>query len=336
MRWRLGVVLSILLLGVSTSAARGESNAKGPLAISLPGKTWAVEVHAKGFVLDDDQSAPAGKRRIMASDNSRGLAVSIQLEQVDHEPTLDECRQYQRDRIKALSGRFDLKDVKYWDDGKMAFVEDFIPEYQGKPIKQRNLFACFSKEDVFVDVHISKTPFEPKEEVELSAVMGAVYVADLKSEIASNSSPDSMEYFREGSLLFNKGRFRESIGPYQKALDLEKQDSRLEKNFWRVLVDNLGMAYGVTGSLDKAKETFEYGVTQDKTYPLFYYNLTCAYAEKDDLDDTMVNLKTAFENKQNTIPGESMPDPRRDDSFQRFMQNKKFRELVDSLTKPSQ
>ncbi len=103
-----------------------------------------------------------------------------------------------------------------------------------------------------------------------------------------------------------------------------------------MLVDNLGMAYGITGDLNKAKETFDYGVSQDRSYPMFYYNLACTYAEMDNLDDAMANLKTAFENKQNAIPGEGMPDPRQDDSFQRFLKNKKFRDLVDSLAGSSQ
>ena len=309
---------------------------KNTLSISLPDRTWAVEVQAEGFTLDDDQSAPGGKRRIQASDDTRGITISVQLEQVNHEPTLDECRQSQRDRVKAFTGKLAMREIKYWDDGKMAFLQYFVPVYEGRPVKQNNLFACFSKENVFVDVHVSKLLFEPKDELMLSAVMGTVYVAENNAGSGSASGSNSMELFRQGSLLYNQGRLRESIGPYQKALDLEKKDPKLEKNYWRVLVDNLGMAYGITGDLNKAKETFDYGVSQDRTYPLFYYNLACTYAEMQDLDKTMANLKTAFENKQNGIPGEGMPDPRKDDSFQRFMQNKQFRDLVDSLAKSSQ
>ncbi len=35
------------------------------------------------------------------------------------------------------------------------------------------------------------------------------------------------------------------------------------------------------------------------------------------------------------VGGESMPDPRADDSFQRFMHDAKFRKLVDSLVAPT-
>lgn len=308
---------------------------KRPLSLSLPDKSWAVEVLADGFTLESDQSEPGGRGRIMANNPATGVVISVQMEQVDHKPGLEECRQSQRDRVKDLSRNFHLQDVKYWDDGKMTFMEYLIPEYQGRPVRQRNLFACFFKEDVFIDVHLSKALFEPEDERMLSAVLGAVHVTDPDAQTPSGSGSNSMELFRKGSLLYNQKRFRDAIEPYQKALDLEKKDPRLEKNYWRVLVDNLGMAYGITGDLNNAKATFDYGVSQDRSYPMFYYNLACTYAEMKDLDNAMANLKTAFENKQNAIPGEGLPDPRQDDSFQHFMKNEEFRKLANSLVNSS-
>jgi hypothetical protein len=49
------------------------------------------------------------------------------------------------------------------------------------------------------------------------------------------------------------------------------------------------------------------------------------------MDSAMRYLSTAFKYRQNVIAGEKMPDPRGDDSFQRFMKNEKFRKLIDSF-----
>src|SRR5256885_321761 len=81
----------------------------------------------------------------------------------------------------------------------------------------------------------------------------------------------------EGSVYYLKQDYEHAIGPYQKAVDLEKEKRTLDKNIWRVLVDNLGMAYGITGDLDHAKETFTYGIAKDPDYPMFYYNMACTY-----------------------------------------------------------
>jgi tetratricopeptide (TPR) repeat protein len=93
------------------------------------------------------------------------------------------------------------------------------------------------------------------------------------------------------------------------------------------------MSYGITGNLQKAKETFEYGLSKDPEYPLFYYNLACTYAETDNATEAKDYLKKAFDHKANVLPGESMPDPRNDDSFQKLMKNKEFRELAETLAR---
>jgi tetratricopeptide (TPR) repeat protein len=82
------------------------------------------------------------------------------------------------------------------------------------------------------------------------------------------------------SLFYLKHDYAEAAKRYQKALDLEKQNRTFNKSLFRVLVDNLGMSYGLVGKLSKAKETFEYGVTQDAEYPLFHYLLGSAPTAK--------------------------------------------------------
>ena len=47
-------------------------------------------------------------------------------------------------------------------------------------------------------------------------------------------------------------------------------------------------------------------------------------------------LQKAFGFKANMIQGETIPDPGRDDSFQKFMSNDRFRKFVDSLYPPNQ
>jgi len=118
---------------------------------------------------------------------------------------------------------------------------------------------------------------------------------------------------------------------YEKALDQEKQAPRLQKKFWIVLVDNLGMAYGLTGNLKMAERIFQYGIDKDPTYPLFYYSLACTYAEANDLDRALLNLAKAGEYKSNMIPGEKWPELATDPSFERFRENKRFIEAANKF-----
>ena len=150
---------------------------------------------------------------------------------------------------------------------------------------------------------------------------------DSKEKIAK----ETMQYVGQGSEAYLRHDYKKAIQFYNKALEAEKKEPTLEKNIWRVLVDNLGMSYGISGDNKKAKEIFEYGLSKDDKYPMFYYNLACAYAEMKDLDNAIVNLKRAFEYKENIIPGERMPNPETDDSFSRYLKNEKFRHALEEL-----
>jgi tetratricopeptide (TPR) repeat protein len=140
-----------------------------------------------------------------------------------------------------------------------------------------------------------------------------------------------LELMREASAFYLRRDYKNAIGPYQRALDLEKDNRTLSGTLWRVLIDNLGMSYGITGDLKRAKQTFEYGISKDPKYPLFYYNLACTYGEMNDRDKAIENLKLAFERKQNIIKGEKMPDPSRDSSFERFRNDPKFQAALKDL-----
>jgi len=134
-----------------------------------------------------------------------------------------------------------------------------------------------------------------------------------------------------GSQLYLAQNYKAAISPYQQALDLEKRKPSLSVTMFRILVDNLGIAYGLTGDLKHAEETFDYGISRDPAYPMFHYNQACTYAELDDLDRAIAQLGLAYKYKQNLIPGEEFPDPRTDDSFQRYLKNARFLGFLKSV-----
>jgi len=134
-----------------------------------------------------------------------------------------------------------------------------------------------------------------------------------------SSDPAVAEYVRKGSQAFLQQDYKSAANSYQKALDFEKGKRTLAKKYFLVLVDNLGMSYGMSGKLDKAKTTFEYGLTQYSDYPLFYYNLGCTYGEQRKMEEAIAQLRVAFKYRENMIAGETMPDPMKDDSFRYFV-----------------
>jgi hypothetical protein len=104
-----------------------------------------------------------------------------------------------------------------------------------------------------------------------------------------------------------------------------------KKTATRVVTDQAGMAYGMSGNIQKARSLFEKAIVEDPDYPLNYYNLACADAEEKNLADARTHLQQAFARKANVISGESMPDPTKDDSFLPYRDNKEFWAFLETL-----
>ena len=330
MNLRAALVLGVIL--ALTPSANSQQNAS--LNVSLPGKTWAIQIPAVGFKVETDEIKPDGRKYLLASNEKNGVTISVMLESGRQTATAEECHSSMSRRAQqAASEKF--PDIGMRDVGPFSVLEYTIADMKGIKLNQRNIFACLAKEDVYADLHISKVSFRSPEEGLLMAYLEGAQVVDTSADGAKRPGPPGMDYFLEGSRSFVKQDFKKAIEPYQNALDLEKKDPKLGQTYWRVLVDNLAMAYGITGDLKNSREVLVYGMSKDATYPLFYYNMACVYAESKDLDNTMANLKKAFQYKQNVIQGETMPNPRTDDSFQGFMHTKQFLDLLDSLEHPA-
>jgi tetratricopeptide (TPR) repeat protein len=298
---------------------QGES---GLLRVNLQDKTWVLQMAAPGFVVTQNGTQPDGRRYVLATSEASNLALSITLERVAGKATLDGCRDVFRGRT-APGTPFKLADISESQIGDMAVLEYLIPVANNVPVKQKNLFGCLAKDDVYADIHLSKAGFKDDDEPALRAILTSAKFSD-----AAQSPDDVALLFKEGSAHFVRNEYDKAIGPYQNALDKEKKASTLPVALWRVLVDNLAMAYGITGKLETSEQVLNYGVSKDPTYPMFYFLLADTCAERNDLENTLKFLRLALKFRENINPGEKLPDPLTDDSFKRFYQNEQFKKLA--------
>lgn len=134
-----------------------------------------------------------------------------------------------------------------------------------------------------------------------------------------------------GQTLFKQEKYADAVGPYEKARTLEKAGKALSSDQHRIIVDQLVIAYGVSGQLKKAHELLDEAIPQDPEYPLNYYNLACAFAEEGNRSKMLANLDRAFQHKDHVLKGEQMPDPRSDSSFQKYARDEDFVKLMKAL-----
>lgn len=325
---------AILLVLSAASVVRPRQVNNDVRRLAVPGLSWALEVSLPGFVVEQEQTRGDGKAvMMMAGIEEKGYVVSIFLEPIPHGENVKQLRDLGAG-VRETSP-FKLSDFKTSGYGQIPTLEYVIKEYKGVRVNQKHLNAYFVHDGHWVDVHFSKTLYEPGDEKLFYSVLDTVRFAEGAATNASAGAPatpaargldggESAMLFIEGNAHFVHDEYRKAVGPYSKALELEKQNPRLPRQLWRVLVDNLTMSYGITGDLRRAKETAEYGLSKDPDYPMFHYLLANTYAEMDDLDNAILYLRQAFARRQNVNKGEQMPDPATDDSFKRFMKNEKF------------
>lgn len=144
--------------------------------------------------------------------------------------------------------------------------------------------------------------------------------------------PNFSDVFVYAQILY-KGQMYKAAAPiFEIALrKLRENPGTDTKTVRRVVTDQAGMAYGMSGDVPTARAVFERAIAEDPDYPMYYYNLACADAEEKNLPGARSHLQEAFARKANVIPEESMPDPTKDDSFLPYRSNKNFWMFLESL-----
>ena len=292
---------------------------KGVLEIDVGPTTWEAHVRPDGKEVQ--------LRAMYRLDN---LLITAFLQKVRFPASAEKCRA-EWWPMTARSTPVKREALRQSEKDGIATVEYIVPEFRGNPVRQKILHAYLGSRDLCAEVHLSKERSVPEDQKLFDEVLATVRLLPDESAAEDQNHNPKNQYLAEGSQLYLQHNYAAAAERYQKALDLEKQDRTLSKSFFRVLIDNLGMSYGLTGKLLNARETFEYGLTQDSEYPLFYYLLACDYGEMGKMDESLDQLRLAYKYKANVIPGESLPDPLKDDSFRKFVRDKKFVDAVHEM-----
>lgn len=325
MKTRLFNFVCIFLFTVTVVTA--EDKTSRPIVLSLPDINWALEINANGFSMDDYEIAPRGDAaRFQASNKITGVIMSGFIEKAPKKGNVTDCRSYYWSRDEKSP--FPKTDIRMSESGDISIVEFMIKEYKGIDVNQKNLHAYMVESDYWIDIHLSKADYKPADQQLFKELLSEI-------NIMKNYKPDSLMLFDYGNLFYRQKKYSKAIPYYQQALNLENINKTMSPTLWFVLVDQLGMSYGISGDIVKAKEIFNKAISKEPEYPMFYYNLACACAESGDLDGAIENLSFAYKYKKNMLPGETLPNPRNDSSFKKYINNDKFKKVLKQIESKS-
>ncbi len=328
-----------------------------PTFVTWPENGLGLSINLPGFNKDIDQVNPDGRRNLTASHPKTGLNVSVTLEKVPTRATARGCIE-QLQLIQESPSVTRGQDIALNTTGAIPTLEYTLHKFRGVRLDQKHVFACIGQDHVYADIHLSKAYYTNADVPLFQSILKTIRLQPEPSTILQTTSPappkmiqtkktatlkslhihppappSSRELLEIGNALYRQNKFAQAILPYSKAFDLETAEPQLERTLWRTLINKLGTAYEMTGRLKEATALFEQGIQADPAYPLFHYNLACTFADMNELDHTMQSLRTAFRHRKNLNPDDQgMPDPRQSLSFQRFMKNESFRNLVNDLT----
>ena len=291
------------------------------LSLSLPDLDWALKINSPGFNIDSGGMRPDGlATQAMATNKSTGLVMSVFIEPAVMEGDSRAVRDYQFKGLKESPFMDD--DVVFTEDGDVALLEYFISEYQGVELNQRHVNAYYVKDGFWIDIHLSKVKYTDADKKLFDDVLASV-------EFVDGYVQTEFDNFIYASSFYMENNYEKAAIYYEKAAAKGRAETTLPEDLWRVAVDNLGMSYGISGDLQNSERVYLAGIEQDPDYPMFYYNIACTYAEMNDKDNALSNLRKAYEKKPNMIEGEQFPDPRTDSSFQRYLADPDFVALLD-------
>jgi len=325
-----GLILFVLCISLMQRARAqvtvGFEEPHNPLIMNLPGKATALQIDLLHLKLEQNQLDESATRRRLQASDAHGWVFSAFVYPLEKKQTAAELSEeaFGGLRKAARDRGFKIEAMKTFERGDFSMREYVIPEFRSQPVHQKNIFGYAVSGDMGVDYHISKISYSAADDkfVEL-LINGLRLIPDYK--------PDSATEFGYGSIFYLRQDWKKASAHYETSLQLERQKRTLSPTQWNVLVDNLGMAYAMSGELSKAKATFEYGAQENPTYPMFRYNLACADAELGDLDGALGQLKLAFQFKSYSNPGEGIPDPSKDDSFKRYLSDPRFAKQAKEL-----
>lgn len=207
-------------------------------------------------------------------------------------------------------------------NGSTLATSSYQLAVEGTKLSQHNLFAFAGDGTTCAELHLSTVPGRADDAAAMQAGL-----ATFHPELALQ--PNALQLFVLARILeMNSPAL---AVPYYKAslALLPPGPATLQQR--RIATDQYVMDLGISGDLAGSKAAANQAIAADPDYPLNYYNLADADAESGDPRAARQHLEQAFARRGNTLPGETLPDPTRDDSLRKLKDDPAFWAFVQTL-----
>jgi hypothetical protein len=329
-----------LVLAAATVAAQERAPQPVPqLRLALPEHAGSLTVGqaGKGWLVEEYTAKPNGTEfAVQATDGAMKLRARLFVSTIQTHWTASSCRDQVLvvESAKPNTVRKDSALMTSVAGAEIAKVQVSAPQVTAPQVTapqvttpqvttSQGVRAFVAAGDLCGDLVFTSAMGQAVSAAGVDAVLQTV-------EFAPLSKPTFRDAFAFATVEFEHQELEGAVRGYRAALALAAgSDDPLK---WRrVTTDQLAMSLGMGGDITSSRAVNVAAIRRDPTYPMYYYNLACADGEETNMGDAERHLTQAFERRANVLPGETMPDPATDDSFQVLMQDPSFAAFVKTL-----
>jgi hypothetical protein len=321
----------LLLLVAFSSQILAQSQVISDYRLALPDHkgqlTWSID----GFKAIENSAKPNGRELGVRGRDASGQVTFLGFLFIAPETvplTSAKCRDAALSQEKKGNATLKIARTSEMPGSgglPIALVEYTNSNRDGSTMYRVRVFAATA--DICGDLEFYSSKQVSGDDANLKKVL-------LSYRLDPNYVPKFSDVAMYAQVLFLHHEYRAAAPMFERALTMAPPSGPPFKSATvarRVMRDQAGMSYGISGDLARSRSIFEKGVADDPDYPLNYYNLACTDAGEKKLSDAKLHLQQAFDRKANVNAGETMPVPTEDDSFLPYKDNREFWTFLQGL-----
>lgn len=206
-------LLMCSLFPLLSQASGGPAMSDERVSLTVPAAPWSLTLPADGLRQERREIKPDGRRGyFLLSDEKNKLVISAFIEPAVKCKSSRECR----DMVwKAGNPTWENpQNVVLSEIGDVSYFEFLLPASGGVPVRQQHLYAQFVVEGYWVDLHISKPLYEPRDHALFERLVRSVRFEPKKGGAQGRTPEEAARQAAEAWLpLLDSGRYAESWGP---------------------------------------------------------------------------------------------------------------------------
>jgi len=316
------LVVSVVVCAQQPSGSRARVEVPGVVGV------LEIDVGATPWHLD---FLPEDKwTMLQARQRPDHIAISALLRQVEFAASAQSCKNELWPRTQQSLG-------ERISNLQESFTGGFTrEEYTGGgtgTTASHHLVAYLGSRNLCTEVHLTKEGFTLADQKSFEQILSSVRLLPDETGVTASgqAQASSSALMAQGDEMRAQTNYGAAAKSYQRAFDQERANRTFDNDMFLDLISKLGFAYRMNGQLAKAKETLDYGLSQNADYPIFHYDMACTYAQMGKMDESLGELKAAYQHSAKVAPVQLPNHPEEDACFAKWANDPRFMDVIQKL-----